>query len=414
MSEASAAPAVNVADDVNDDLVCFHPLVFHTDGGGTTVGRLATGTFVQLPPDGAALLRRLVDGDPPSAAARWYLHTYGEPIDVPGFVADLVDLEFVLDDDAAPPDQPLRWSRLGCWVFSPWGLLAFVGLLIAWGVAMARSPVLVPTHEDVLFTPYMSVMAVTVLLVQVPLVLLHEAAHMLAGRRIGLPSRLSIGRRLHMLVFQTTMNGLVVVPRGKRILPIVAGVLCDLAMMAFLTLIAAGTRHPDGSLSLVGGVALATSYVTLLRILWQCYFFLRTDFYYLVTTVLGCIDLHDTTLQLMKNTVRRWFGRPARHDPRLWSPRDHAVARWYSVLTVLGVVGFVVVLVRGVLPIIWHVVSTVVGRLTGNGDHGTAGVLDSTVLLILALAELAAGGYLYMRERRQAADRAAPPTPVLL
>jgi hypothetical protein len=45
-------------------------------------------------------------------------------------------------------------------------------------------------------THYMSVLTLAMFFGQLPLILLHESAHALAGRRLGVPSRLSIGRRL--------------------------------------------------------------------------------------------------------------------------------------------------------------------------------------------------------------------------
>ena len=74
-----------------------------------------------------------------------------------------------------------------------------------------------------------------------------------------------------------------------------------------------------------------------LRLAWQFYFFLRTDLFFLATTVLGCNDLQGASRQFLSNRVRILLGRRARVEPiDAWTARDRDVARWYSWLMVAG------------------------------------------------------------------------------
>ncbi|QFZ19660.1 hypothetical protein [Saccharothrix syringae] len=387
----------------DDAALRFHALVFHDEADGeVTVGRVDTGSFVVLPADGAALLRRLVGGAPPAEAARWYAETYGEPVDVVDFAADLAELGFVRGEgEAAATPAPLRWTRLARVLFSPGAAVAFVALLACWAWAMAVDPDLVPGYRHLFFTDYLAVVVVTMYLGQLPLILLHEAAHALAGRRLGLPSTLSIGRRLHFVVFQTTLNGLVGVPRRKRFVPLLAGLFTDLAVMAALTLFASWARHQGPALATAAGVALGLVYLTLLRVVWQFWFFLQTDVYHLIVTVLGCVDLHTTARQVLANRVAAALGRPRPHDPASWHPRDRAVARWYSVLVVAGYAFMVTVLVTTLLPAAVHATGTVVLRLV-DGGQGPGLLVDSLLFLLFSVGEVALAGFLYLRERRRA------------
>jgi hypothetical protein len=55
----------------------------------------------------------------------------------------------------------------------------------------------------------------------------------------------------------------------------------------------------------------------------------------LVTTVLGCLDLHATSRELLANRINRVLGRTNRLvDETRWHPRDRQVARWYTPLYV--------------------------------------------------------------------------------
>jgi len=117
-------------------------------------------------------------------------------------------------------------------------------------------------------------------------------------------------------------------------------------------------------------------------------------------------DLQATTRQLLANWMRRRLGRPARHDPNSWHPRDHAVARWYSVLMVVGYGAATAVLLAGVLPVLARLFGTALARITGDGAPGGTGLLDSIAFLVLAIGELAVAGLMFVRERRQAHLRA--------
>ena len=94
---------------------------------------------------------------------------------------------------------------------------------------MVTSPELLPSYHDLFFTHYMTVLELVTFLGQFPLILLHELAHALAGRRLGLRTRLSIDRRRYYVVFVTEMDGLVTVPRRKRLKSPSRTVACFLA-----------------------------------------------------------------------------------------------------------------------------------------------------------------------------------------
>jgi hypothetical protein len=392
-------------------IVKLHTLSSLDEGDEVTVGRPDVGEYVVLPADGAALLRRLDEGASLDEAAAWYQATYQEPIDIEGFVDDLDQLGFVRHGtEEKVLAAPVRWHRLGSAVFSPAVGTCYGVLILAWIAATIRDPILLPRVQHLFFTPYLSVVAVALFLAQTPLILLHEAAHALAGRRLGLHSRLGIGRRLYFVVFETTLNGLVSVPRPKRYLPILAGLLTDLGVLAALTLLAAALRHPDGSFPPAAQLALALAYLTLLRVAWQFFFYLRTDIYYLIVTVLGCLDLQTTSTQLLRNRLDRRLGRPETYDSSTWHPVDHAVARWYASLIVVGYTVSVAVGLTGV-PGIVHMIRVVAGRFSGNGAQGTAGLVDSIVMLVLVSCEPVLAAVLAARERaRRRQPRASAAT----
>jgi hypothetical protein len=387
----------------HDRPVLLHSLVFLDEGSEVTVGRSDVDGYVVLPAEGADLLRRLEEGLTPAETADWYERTYGERVDIDGFLDDLDELGFLRDPgEAAQSALPVRWQRLARMVFSPVGAGCLAVALIASVVAMVRTPGLVPGYHDLFFTRYMTVLELVTFVGQFPLILLHELAHALAGRRLGLRTRLSIDRRMYYVVFVTEMDGLVTVPRRKRYLPMLAGMLTDLLVLAVLILLADATRQPGGALSLAGHVALAFAYMTLLRLAWQFFFYLQTDLYYVIVTVLGCVDLQGTARRVLRERLGRALRRPVSPDSLAGAhPRDLAVARWYSWLLLVGWTASIAILIAGVIPAAAHILTTVSGRFFGSEPHSAADLADSIVFVLLNLAQLAVLAAFMRRDRNR-------------
>lgn len=388
--------------------VVLHPLVYLVEGNDVTVGRPDTDSFAVLAPDGAQLIRRLEAGATPRQAAEWYELTYGLSVDISAFLDELVELAFVRGDDAGAGQEkmsganPVRWRRLGSAAFSRPAWCCYL-LLLGWAaVLMVRDHDLWPSYRHVFFTGSLTITQLTLMAVQLPSVLLHEAAHVLAGRRLGLQTRLSIGRRFYFIVFETSIKGLAAVPRRQRFLPILAGPLVDLLVIAALTLIAAGSRAPDGRLSMVGRVCLAISFTAILRLVWQLYLHLRTDGYFLFSTVLGCYDLHRVAHLTLRNRLYRLLGQRKRVvDERGWHPVDRRVARWYSWLMLLGYVLTGATAAFAVVPAALTFLQRIAaGLVTGGAVSGTTH-LDIVVSLVINLLQFCIVGVLVARDLRR-------------
>jgi hypothetical protein len=394
-----------------DRPVILHALTFLDEGDDVTVGRRDIDSYCVLPADGARLLRELDRGASPRSVAQWYAETYGQPVDMVEFLAAMDELGFLASAGEVPTSaEPVRWQRLGRAVFSPAAWLVYAALLVAAVAAMSRHHDLLPNYRNLFFTQYITLVILVMFFGQVPFLLLHESFHMFAGRRLGLRSRLGIGRRLYYVVFETSLDGLVMVPRRKRYLPILAGMFADLLVIAVLTLIAAALRRPDGSHALPGAICLALAFGTLMRFFWQFYLYLETDLYQVVVTVTGCVDLQTTARRMVANRVNRLLGRRDRiTDESSFHPRDRAVARWYSWLLVVGYGFSLGVVVLAAVPAVIQIFSTVLGRLAD--DHLTlAGLTDSVVFLLVNLAEFTAFGVVVLRDRRRRRRTATSPS----
>jgi hypothetical protein len=361
----------------------FHHLTFVEDRDGVTVGRSDVDSYAVLPADGAALLRRLVDGMAVDDAAQWYGDTFGETVDMEDFVEALHELQFVRAAGEKPAAvKPVPYQRLGRVVFSPIGWLCIAAIIGAAVVTLVLHPELRPGPRNVFFVSSLVIVQITLTLVQPLTIMVHESFHVLAGRRLGLPTRLGIGRRLYFVVFETELNGLLGVEKRKRYLPFLAGMVADVLVFSTLTLFALlDTGWP-------GRLALALAYTTLLRLVWQFLVFLRTDLYYVIVTKLGCTDLHAATSDYLRRRFG-WLPRvgPAATDESAWSERDRQMAPGFAVLTVCGVGVLFAVVALGVIPVVVNFLTRLVSALQ-HGFNGGAPFWDSVIFLLIVILEL--------------------------
>jgi hypothetical protein len=390
--------------------LAFHTLTFVQEGEDVLVGKPGTDDYVVLAPDGAEVLERMTRGATPASVAAWYEASYGQRLDIDDFVASMEQLGFLRQagEEAAAPAAPVRLQGLARVLFSP---LAFVVYALVAGAYVAvafRHPDLAPHPEHVFFTGSILLVELLIVFGQLPWLGLHEAAHVLAGRRLGLQSELGFGTRLYFVVFETRMSSLLSVPRRRRYLAFVAGMLVDVLAISGLGLLAYALRDATGAWHAVAAVALAMAFPICTRLAYQFLLFLQTDVYYIVATALGCYDLHAATRTLVVNRIWRILRRPGRvHALGGWTERDLRVARWYAPFFAVGVGVILAVGVLALLPVM-----TGVARMTATGlaaGVSSARFWDAALFVAITVAQIAFFAYLTLRNR----VRTRPITPSL-
>jgi hypothetical protein len=394
-----------------DTTLKFYPLTFVEDSPDIVVGRSDIDSYASFPEDGALLLKRLQTGTDPDTAARWYQEQYGEPIDLADFLDTLRDLQFLregTEDEKVPARYSHFWQLVGKALFSPVAWILYVGIFAYCVSVMIHLPYLRPTYNDVFFSPSLVVIELGLFFCQFPLILFHEYYHVLAGKRLGVSSRLGIGRRLYIVVFETYLTGLWSVPRNKRYLPFLAGMLADLLLFSCFTILASWTYTPTNPYAFPGAFFLAIAFSTLLRFVWQFYFYLQTDIYYVVSNALHCIDLQKTTQAFLWNRWYRIIGRTNKlQDETAWNPRDRQVAPWYALFFGAGYLFTIGTLLLVGLPTTIRILSLVFERIFIRSTFDLT-FWDSLIFLLLNLLQMVifliifAHEYLKARAKRQA------------
>lgn len=385
-------------------VVRLHRLTMVAEDDGVMVGRPDIASYAVFPEEGAQALRLLDSGVPVRGVAAWYEQTCGEPLDVDDFLETLEDLRFLrAEGEDEPADAPVRWQRLGRWIFSWPAWLCYIALMAAAVAVMVQERPLRPSYHNLFFTHVLSLIPLTLTVALIPCILLHESFHALAGRRLGLPSTLRLGRRLYYLVAETRLDSLFSVPRRQRYLPFLAGMLADAILISALTLLAAVLRA-HGVAPWCPGLCLAVAFTCVLRLIWQFMFYLETDLYFVLANALRCADLQNATRFYLRVRFRRLLHRPAPQPGADWSDRDRSMARWYAPLLVAGYGFSLGSLLWAGIPTTVHFWSLIIERFSGS-QTPTTGILDAVSFVALSSLQWGLLAYVALRDRRARAGK---------
>lgn len=309
-----------------DARVAVRPIAHQFEGQSVTIGDLDRQVFLTIPAEGLGILSALTAGKTVGEAVRLYEQTHAETPDIEDFLNVLSHEGFVApwDGEAFVPQAPApalgRISPAAARRLFGAPVLGLCALLVAVALALvAMDPHVIPSPTVLVFHDHFAALSAAMCAVILAGLMVHEAGHLLAARASGVPARIGISHRLWFLVGETDMTGIWMAPKRDRYVAFLAGPIVDSVSAALLVGVLWAERHGwIGLSSMLQQLTGALLFSYLLRLLWQCFVFVRTDFYYVIATALNCKSLLGDTEDLLRNRVevapvaRR--GRPVR-DP---------------------------------------------------------------------------------------------------
>ena len=411
----------NFTDDI---CVAVHPFTRQSEGKEVVIGRLDTAVFLVLPSDAIELLDYLALGKTVGEAQSLYQQKYGKVPDLENLLDILESKGFVrplANDRAAESYIVIKTtSNLGNaksaavrfhFANFPQSLaqrltsrrvLTSCGILVGFALtAIAVDPSIVPGWDAYFFRENLTLMRLVLLLIGYFTLFLHEMAHLVAARAVGVSSRLGIGNRMWYLVAETDMTGIWGIPRNLRYLPFLAGSLLDATSASVLTLIFFAQSHGWLMLHPVVfqlGQAMLLTY--LMRLLWQCYLFVRTDFYFVIANFFRCKSLmKDTEVYLRNQLARIWRSiRPVNqsHIP----VAEMRVIRWYALLWLVGRIAALGSLIFISMPLVWHYFLAIFTVLSAGYQANPYAFLDALLMGLLIFTPQGIGFGLWIRSFR--------------
>ncbi|MEG4005454.1 hypothetical protein QUA41_01865 [Microcoleus sp. Pol11C1] len=407
-----------------DTRVAVYPFTRQDEGKEFVIGCPDTAVFLVLPLDAVELLDYLAEGKTVGEAQSLYQQKYGEVPDLAdlleilerqGFVQPLVKgktaqsqaLMQMIDRPGKSKSATVRFhfaslpQSLAQRIFSRRVLLS-CGILIGLALlALTVEPSIVPGWDALFFKENLTLMRLVLSLIGYLTLFLHEMAHLVAARAVGVSSRLGISNRMWFLVAETDMTGVWSVPRNQRYLPFLAGPLLDAVSASVLTLIFFAQNY--GWLVLhpvLFQLGRATLLVYLMRLLWQCFLFVRTDFYFVIANFFGCKSLmKDTEIFLRNQAAQFWrWVRPVNqsHIP----VAEMRVIRWYALLWLVGRIAALGSLIFISIPLLWHYCLQIFTVFSAGYQANPYAFVDVLLMTLLVLGPDSAGFWLWIRSFR--------------
>jgi putative peptide zinc metalloprotease protein len=350
---------------------------------GVLVGRRDTATFLLLPPEAVEILDDLASGMTVGEAQRRYVERHGETPDMEDLLTTVEEHGFVrpATGESRTPEVTApryhfewispRWARR---LYGPVTLTAGTGVTLLAAAALVFEPSIVPGWRAAYFPRNTAAGLLFLMVTGLFTTFLHEMGHVLAARARGVSCRFAVGNQLWFLTWETDMTGIWALPRRQRYLPLLGGPLLDLFTASVLVLLFfASTRGWVTSDPTVLQFGRALLFIYVMRIVWQCYFFLRTDFYYAFSNLLGCRSLMRDTEDFLRNVRTRLLGRGEMVEQRHLAPVERRMVRIYSGIWLTGRVLAFLLLLFIQLPLLYHYVMLVVERVRNGAPAATAG-----------------------------------------
>lgn len=391
---------------LRDTVVTVHSFTRQHDGEDVIIGKPETGIFLAVPVEAVELLDYLAQGNSIGDAQQHYYDKYGEVPDLDEFL-ELLETKGIISNGNrtsaalnahARPAVSLRYhfanfpQRTAQFLFGK-GALTLYGLLtVAAILLLALNPALASRPADLYFPDHRTLSWTIIAVASYTALFLHELGHLIAARAKGINSRIGIGHRLWYLVAETDLTGLWSVPKNDRYMPMLAGIVVDAvsgSLLVFLLWTAAQNWLflPVFMARLVR--AMVFTYA--LRILWQCFFFIRTDLYFVVANFCNCRNLLKDTEGFLRNKAAGVLPFIRRVDQSSIPARELRVIRIYAFFWVAGRIAALSILFTITLPVAWLYIQSVGQAFKAGYSFNRSNFVDAVLLAAYFLLPLAIG-----------------------
>jgi putative peptide zinc metalloprotease protein len=288
-----------------DSRLLLVPIVIRKDKKHYIIEDTLSGDFYEMPEVCVDAINLINQGEKIGEIERKLKRNYpNEEINLLDFVAQLLDLELVdeIDGVVLKKQQPQKESSGILWIppkigqlfFNKFTYAVYVVLFVLNLALFITHPSLFPHHKDIFVFDIMVLNVILWMTITFLLVLIHELGHVLAMRSHDLPTKVEISHRLFFVVLETDMSSVwKLAPKDRNIL-FLAG-LCFDTVLLFIALIIQ-LMFPNGPEITIGLMNLAI-FDIVLRMIYQCCFYMKTDLYFFFENVTGCYNLIENAQQ---------------------------------------------------------------------------------------------------------------------
>lgn len=300
------------------------------------------------------------------------------------------------------------------WIFAPFVQWVLKLVLVLGGIILIVEPQSRPRMEHFFWTDDPLLPLLSSFVLGWVLLALHESGHFLTAKYYGLRASFSLGVRMYFLVAQTHVYSIFLASKSQRRHIFLAGVFVDMVIMALSILVVATAGR--GWIDCPGWVCAFLQQVILLQwlgIIWQCFFFMKTDVYYVLADAVGCMKLLPHTqsylvrkavvlgreLSFLPRKFRTWCRKQKLPHLHFATSVERELVPIYAFFVGVGVALLTVRFFVYFIPITWEVLNTgFLTLLVGVFSGDTWLSLQGMVILGFQLFQVVATMLLYRKK----------------
>ncbi|MDQ6422244.1 PqqD family protein [Paenibacillus sp. LHD-117] len=380
-------------------------LTVQRDGDEYTIGDPRISRFIRVPEPALYVIERADGTRTVRDIQEQILQERELDVDVLDFMTQLQALGLAADVAPAADKRAMSLvdrlaERIGALLFTGHAAWVYVSALAAVLLLFVLRPEFLPHYRDMFVLPVVGGNALFVSLIACLLIFLHECAHLLAARGVGVRARMRVNIRYIVIVAETEMTGLWGHAPAKRYFPYLAGMAWDCLLIATALLVQLATE-PD---SIANDCARLVILLLMLGILSQFMVFLRTDLYFVLGNATHSADLARSGRLFLRKLWRK--DDDTREAWRRLPGTERRAAAWFGATYAIGIATMTVTLIIYSFPGGYTALSMAVRQISAYPVHSVP-FWDGAVILLLAGARLllylkgARTAYRERRERRR-------------
>lgn len=264
-----------------------------------------------------------------------------EDVDLLDFANQLLELGLIAEIDGVKVERQLKLKgnlgfhrispKLGKFFFNRFTYILYFVIFIVNLTLFFIQPSLFPHHMDIFVFDTMVLNVILWMFLTFFLVLIHEFGHVLSMRAHDLPTKVEVGHRLFFVVLETDMSSVWKLAPKERNVLYLAGLCFDNVILVIALLFQ--LLFPSSSEIAMGLMSLAV-FDIVLRMLYQCCIYVKTDLYYVFENVSGCYNLMENAHQIIRQRLP--FLKPKSSEEVVFSAERKTVFR-FSIFYFLGI-----------------------------------------------------------------------------
>ncbi|MCU9614781.1 peptidase [Caldibacillus lycopersici] len=270
-----------------------------------------SGEFYEMPKICIDAIEMIQEGQSLGEVERFLLMSYPEEdVDLLSFAEQIIDFGLVTEVDGEVmtvlkkhgKSDGFTWipAKLGHLFFNKITNKLYIAIFIVNILLIIRNPHLFPSYKAIFLFDSMVFNVLAFTLITLLLIFIHEFGHVFAIRSYHLPAQLNIGHRLFLVVFETDLTTAWRLQSKERNILFFAGI-CFEQLIVFIAL-CLKLFVPEGN-TLFIGILNIIIFDIVVKLIYQCCFYMKTDIYYFIENITGSYNLMENSKQLL----RKWL-----------------------------------------------------------------------------------------------------------